>query len=186
MSLGQSVVVMGLGVSGQLHVQLAKASGAYPVIGITRSEWKRNLASKLGADLTFSGGPEGLHRVSEATGGLGADVVIETTGMVQVIADAISMCRPGGTVLLFGITTTTESALPFYQLYYKELKLVNSRAAKGEDYPASIDLVARGIVKLEPLVTHVVSLSELETAIGMLESDADQRLNIILDNVLRS
>lgn len=177
---GQSVVVMGLGVAGQLQVQLAKAWGASPVIGITRSVWKRELAEKLGADLTLPGGPEGVRRVSEATGGQGADIVIETTGIASVIADAVSMSRPGATLLLFGIMTATQAALPFYELYYKELKLVSSRAAKSEDYPASIDLVARGIVKLDPLVTHVVSLFELETAIGMLRSDMDERMKVIL------
>jgi L-iditol 2-dehydrogenase len=179
---GQSVVVMGLGVSGQMHVQLAKAFGAYPVIGITRSAWKRGLAAKLGVDLTLPGGPEGMEGVAEATNGRGADVVIETTGMAAVIADAISISRLGATLLQFGIATAAQGALPFYQLYYKELKIVCSRAAKSEDYPASIDLVARGLVKLEPLVTHVVSLSELSTAIGMLESDTDQRMKIILEN----
>ena len=179
---GQSVVVMGLGVAGQLHMQLAKAWGASPVIGITRSAWKRSLAEKLGADLTLPGGPEGLQRVSEATGGRGADLVIETTGIAPVIADAIAMARLGATLLLFGITTATQAALPFYQLYYKELMLINSRAAKSEDYPASIDLVARSVVKLAPLVTHVVPLSELETAIGMLRSDTDERMKIIVEN----
>jgi len=72
--------------------------------------------------------------------------------------------------------------LPFYQLYYKELNIVNTRAAKSEDYPASIDLVARGILKLKPLVTHVVPLRDLEKAIAMLESDEDQRMKIILKN----
>ncbi len=179
---GQSVVVMGLGVAGQLHMQLAKAWGASPVIGITRSAWKRSLAEKLGADLTLPGGPEGMRRVSEVTGGRGADLVIETTGMAPVISDAVSMSRLGATLLLFGITTATQAALPFYQLYYKELKLVNSRAAKSEDYPACIDLVARGVVKLKPLVTHVVPLSELEAAISMLKSDMDERMKIILEN----
>ncbi len=57
-----------------------------------------------------------------------------------------------------------------------------SRAAKSEDYPACIDLVARGTLKLEPLVTHVVALPDLAKAIGMLESDSDQRMKIILEN----
>jgi len=178
---GQSVVVMGLGVTGQLHVQLAKARGAHPVIGVTRSAWKRQLAEELGADMTLSSGPEAVRGVSEATEGLGADLVIDSTGMMSAIADAIAMARLGGTLLLYGITTAHEGALPFYQFYFKELAIVNSRAANGEDYPPSIDLVARGIVKLKPLVTHVVPLAELGTAIGMLESDADQRMKIILD-----
>jgi len=177
---GQSVVVVGLGVAGQIHVQLAKAWGAYPVIGITRSAYKRNLAQELGADVTLSSGPEAVRAVREATGGNGADVVIECTGVPSALADSIHMARLGGTLLLFGITSAKQAELPFYQLYYKELNIVNTRAAKGEDYPPTIDLAARGVLKLKPLVTHVIPLLDLEKAIGMLESDEDQRMKIIL------
>jgi 2-desacetyl-2-hydroxyethyl bacteriochlorophyllide A dehydrogenase len=98
---GQSVVVVGLGVTGQVHVQLAKAWGAYPVIGITRSAWKRSLAEEFGADVTLPSGTEGVRGVLEATGGRGADLVIESTGVMSAIADGISMARLGGTLLLF-------------------------------------------------------------------------------------
>jgi L-iditol 2-dehydrogenase len=180
---GQSVVVVGLGVVGQIHVQLAKAWGAYPVIGITRSEWKRNLAKQLGADVTLPSGPEALRGVLESTGGRGADIVIESTGVVQAMSDGITMARLGGTLLLFGIASAKNAALPFYQLYYKELKIMNSRAAKGEDFPDTIDLVARGVLKLKPLVTHVLPMPELKKAIEMLETDEDHRMKIILENI---
>jgi 2-desacetyl-2-hydroxyethyl bacteriochlorophyllide A dehydrogenase len=179
---GQSVVVLGLGVSGQIHVQLAKARGAYPVIGVTRSAWKRSLAEKLGADITVASGAEAERLVIEATGGRGADVVIESTGILPSLASGISMARRGGMLLPFGIITVTEGKLPFYQLYFKELTIVNARAAKSEDFPATIDLVARGMLNLQALVTHVVGLSELESAIHMLDSDADERMKIILDH----
>ncbi len=179
---GQSVLVMGLGVAGQIHIQLAKAWGAYPVIGITRSVWKRNLAEQLGADLTFSSGPEAVRSVQNATSGRGADIVIESTGIMPALADAISMARLGGTLLMFGIASAKTAQLPFYQLYYKELKIVNSRAAKPEDFPDTIDLVARGVVKLKPLVTHVLPLLELEKAMEMLETDEDQRMKVILEH----
>jgi 2-desacetyl-2-hydroxyethyl bacteriochlorophyllide A dehydrogenase len=179
---GQSVVVVGLGVAGQIHVQLAKAWGAYPVIGITRSAYKRKLAEELGADLTVPSGPEAIKAVKAATGGHGADYVIECTGIPSALADSINMARLGATLLLFGITSAKQAELPFYQLYYKELNIVNTRAAKSEDYPTTIDLAARGALKLKPLVTHVVPLLDLEKAIGMLESDEDQRMKIILEN----
>ena len=179
---GLSVVVVGLGVAGQVHVQLAKAWGAYPVIGITRSEWKRNLARELGAHITLPSGPEAIRGVLEATDGRGADLVIESTGVVPAIADSITMARLGGTLLLFGIASAKTAALPFYQLYYKELKIMNSRAAKGEDFPDTIDLVARGVVRLKPLVTHVLPLPDLKKAIEMLETDEDHRMKIILEN----
>src|SRR5688572_8071009 len=59
-SAGQSVAVIGLGVSGQLHMQLARARGAGPVIGLTRSAWKRGVAERLGADLIVSPGDGGI------------------------------------------------------------------------------------------------------------------------------
>ena len=72
--------------------------------------------------------------------------------------------------------------LPFYQFYFKELTLINARAAKSEDFPATIDLVARGTLNLQALITHVLPLSELGPALGLLESDADERMKIIIDN----
>ena len=126
---GEFVVVLGLGVTGQLHVQLAKARGA-TVIGVTRSADKRALAETLGADLTIAGGEDAVARVREATEGRGADVIVETTGVVPSLSSAIDMARSGGRLLLFGIITAKEGALPFYDLYFKELALINARVAK--------------------------------------------------------
>src|SRR5215469_15990024 len=91
--LGESVAVVGLGVSGQLHVQLAKARGAGTVIGISRSPFKNETARSLGANLTVKPGKGAIPQVLEATGGRGADVVIEATGMMAALADAIRMAR---------------------------------------------------------------------------------------------
>jgi 2-desacetyl-2-hydroxyethyl bacteriochlorophyllide A dehydrogenase len=181
-SLGESVAVLGLGVSGQLHVQLAKARGASKVIGISRSRFKNDLALQLGADVAIESGPATVARVLEETDGLGADVVIECTGVMRSIADAIRMTRFGGRVLLFGITSATSGELPFYDLYFKELTLINNRAATAQDFPVMIDLVARGAVHLEPLVTHRMALDELGAALGMVEDGAERRLKIILDH----
>ncbi len=179
---GQSVAVIGLGVSGQLHVQLAKARGAATVIGISRSAFKNELARQLGAGLTIEAGPAAVQKVVEATSGRGADVVIECTGVMPMLADAIRMARFGGRILLFGIMSAKQGELPFYDLYFKELTLINNRAATGQDFPAMIDLVARGAVRLDPLITHHMSLAELETALEMVEDGADRRLKIILDH----
>jgi len=181
-SLGESVAVIGLGVSGQLHVQLAKARGAAKVIGISRSKFKNELAKQLGADVVIESGPGTIAKVRDETEGRGADVVIECTGVMSCIADAIRMVRFGGRILLFGITSATSGALPFYDLYFKELTLINNRAATSQDFPVMIDLVDRGAVRLEPLVTHRMALDELGTALGMVEDGAERRLKIILDH----
>jgi len=181
-SRGESVAVIGLGVSGQLHVQVAKARGAGKVIGISRSRFKNDLARELGAEVAIEAGPGAVAKVLEETEGRGTDVVIESTGMMASLADAIRMARFGGRVVLFGISSATHGDLPFYDLYYKELTLINSRAATGQDFPAAIDLVNRGVLRLQPLVTHRMALDELGAALGMLEDGADRRLKIILDH----
>jgi L-iditol 2-dehydrogenase len=179
---GEYVVVLGLGVTGQLHVQLAKARGA-TVIGVTRSADKRALAETLGADMTFPGDDDAVKKVREATEGRGPDVVIETTGVVPQLASAIIMARSGGRILMYGIITATEGALPFYDLYYKELSLINARVAKSEDYPGAIGLVEGGHVRLEPLISDVMPLGELKAAIGMLGADGGaQRMKIVLEH----
>jgi 2-desacetyl-2-hydroxyethyl bacteriochlorophyllide A dehydrogenase len=179
---GESVVVMGLGVTGQLHIQLAKARGAAPVIGVSRSPLKRKLARELGADFTFEGGEELLDKVLAATTGGGADLVIECTGDLRSLASAVRAVRVGGRVLLFGITTADVGALPFYDFYFKELTIYNSRAAKGEDFPAVIDLVKRGILQLKPLVTHVFSFPDLKSAINLLDLPIENRLKVIVEH----
>ncbi len=181
-SLGESVAVIGLGVSGQLHVQLAKARGAAKVIGISRSKFKNDLAMQLGADIAIESGPGTVARVLDETEGRGADAVIECTGVMSSIADAIRMVRFGGRIQMFGITSATSGALPFYDLYFKELTLINNRAATAQDFPAMIDLVNRGVVRLEPLVTHRMALDELGAALGMVEDGGERRLKIILDH----
>jgi 2-desacetyl-2-hydroxyethyl bacteriochlorophyllide A dehydrogenase len=177
----ETVVVMGLGVTGQLHVQLAKARGAR-VIGVTRSADKRALAETLGADVTFAGGDRAVDEVRSTIDGHGADVVIETTGVLPSVAAAVNMARSGGRILLFGIITATEGALPFYDLYFKELALIGARVARTEDYPSSLSMVERGTVQLEPLVSDVMPLGELQAAIGMLGSDSGPRMKIILEH----
>jgi len=178
---GDTVAVVGLGVTGQLHVQLAKARGAR-VIGITRSAEKRAMAERLGADATIPGGEDAIQKVRELTEGRGADLTIETTGVLKQLADSVQMTRFGGKVLMFGIFTVKEGALPFYDLYFKEVSLISARVAKPEDYTASIALVERGQVRLEPLVSDVMPLGALKEAIGLLASDSGQRMKIIMEH----
>jgi len=183
-SPGESVIVQGLGVTGLLHIQLARTHGAYPVIGITRSPWKRDLALKLGADFVFTPDDDILENVRQVTEGRGADLVIESVGSLPIFAQAIELVRIGGRILLFGIYTDTEGKLPFYDLYYKEIQIVNSRVAKPEDFPGCIDFVERGVVKLDPLISHTLPLAEIDQALDMLATGAgdSRRMKIILKN----
>ena len=176
-----SVLVLGLGVSGLLHLQLAKARGAHPTIGVTRSESKRALATSLGADLVLDPSDPALKvQVAEVTRGQGPDLVIECVGKTETLAQAIDLVRVGGRIIVFGTITEDAGELPFYQLYYKEISLANPRAAKPEDFPASIGLVASGTIEFDPLVTHTFPLESAEEAIAATGESGS--LKVILDS----
>lgn len=180
---GEAVLVFGLGVTGLIHVQLAKAHGAYPVIGVTRSAWKRELAEQLGADFTFAPGDGLKQNILDVTGDKGGpDLIIESVGQLPLLAQAIDLVRLGGRILPFGIYTAKQAELPFYDLYFKEIQVINARVAKPEDYPASVDFVSRGIVDLKPLVTHRIALDEMGKALDMLDAGDSSCIKIILDH----
>lgn len=169
---GSSVVVLGLGVTGLLHLQLAKMAGAWPVVGATRNERKLELARRLGADRTVpletgldTGG------IGEAIDG-GADLVIECAGTVSMLAAAVRIARVGGRVLAYGTIPERSGDFPFYDLYYKEIALTGARSANPEDFPAAIDAVRSGRIELEPLVTRHIGLDALAEALASPESSA--------------
>lgn len=158
---GESVAIVGLGVGGLLHLQLAKLRGAWPVVCLTRSERKLQLARDLGADVTIRATDgTAVEQVREATGG-GADVSIECAGTIATLGRAVELTRSGGRILAFGTIAQTRGPFPFYELYHKELAITNARAARGEDFPVAIHAAASGHVQLAPLVTHQVPLASV-------------------------
>lgn len=162
--LGERVVVVGLGVTGLLHVQLARLRGAGTVIGVTRSEAKLALAGELGADVLVRADGSETDEVRAALPG-GADLVIECVGTVAGLARSIEVVRHGGRILHYGTITEAAGELAFYDLYHKELSILAARAARPEDFPDSIALVAAGDVALAPLVSDRFPLDRADEAI---------------------
>lgn len=171
---GQVVAVVGLGVAGQIMVQLLRARGV-DVVGITRSEWKRDLAAAHGAVATAA--PDDAEAVlAELTDGRGADLVVEAAGTERTLARSIELAGIGGEVLLFGTLTGGNEGLPYYQLYFKELTIHNPRAALPGDYVEGIDLVASGRLDLAPIVTHQLTLEDAAEAFDLVHDPASLKV----------
>jgi L-iditol 2-dehydrogenase len=167
---GTPVVVIGMGVTGLLHLQLAKRAGAAPIVCTTRSDQKLRLAAELGADVTVAADAlDAEEQIVEATGG-GADLVIECFGSVATLATAVHVARIGGRILSYGTISHTDGDFPYYQLYYKELVVSHPRSANAEDFPLAIDAVTGGHLRLAPLVSERFPLTAVRDAI-----DAGQR-----------
>ncbi len=159
---GQVAVVIGLGVAGLLQLQLLRARGIERVIGITRSPDKRKLAEDFGAWATAH--PDDAPAlVAERTGGAGPSLIIESAGAPAALKQAIELAGLRSTLLLFGINSAADD-LPLYQLYFKELAVINARAARSRDYARSVDLAASGRLDLAPLWTASFPLDQAERA----------------------
>ena len=126
---GKTAAVIGLGVAGQLIAQLLVLQGI-SVVGITRSEWKRDLALRLGASRVAA--PEDAADVlREVTSDSGPDIVVEAVGTERTLSEAIELVGVGGEIVVFGTVTRGGSGLPYYQLYHKELTLHNRHPPGG-------------------------------------------------------
>lgn len=162
--LGQSGLVVGLGATGLLHVRLLAARGVMPVIGVSRSEVKRQLAAEFGATVTALP-EEALDVVRDVTGGAGVDIAIEAVGRRDALVQAMTAAGPGGTVLIFGMITPAADGLPAYDWYLKELTL-NTRAARPRDYTSAIAAIRDGVVRPGSLITSTYPLDDTAAALA--------------------
>lgn len=175
---GQTAVVIGLGVSGLLHLQLLRARGVDTVIGVTRSQAKRRLATELGA-VAVAAPDEAERVVEEVTGGRGVDVAVECVGRAETLRQAMLCAGLGATVLAFGTTSPAADEMPTYEWYYRELAIINSRAARSRDYYSAISLAASGAVRLSTLLSARFDLADARSAFAAC-NDSGQ-LKVVLE-----
>jgi 2-desacetyl-2-hydroxyethyl bacteriochlorophyllide A dehydrogenase len=178
---GDAVVVLGQGATGLLHTRLAKLAGASPLVAISRSGWKRDLARGMGADTTVDPSERDIvSEVLDLTNGRGADVVIDTAGDPDLLRPAMDMLRPGGTLLLYAISHEPVPEFTTFPMYYKELTLVGSRALVPADFEPAIRLVAAGAVTLDGFITGTYPLHQAAAAFSAYEHAPERVLRLLI------
>ncbi len=178
---GEAVVVLGQGAAGLLHTQLARLAGARPVIAISRSGWKLDLARRMKADRVVDASrQDAVAEVLDATAGRGAAVVIDAAGDPGLIAPAMDMLSPGGRLLVYGISHQPVPDFTTFPLYFKELTLVGSRALTPGDVEPAIQLVASGAIDVEGFVTATYPLSRVAAAFDDYERSPDAILRLVI------
>lgn len=156
--LGDSAVVVGAGMIGLLAVQAVKAAGATRVIAVDLNEKRLAVARSLGATDTLIAGKDTPEKIREMTSGAGADIAMEVVGATPTIHTAIESVRKGGCVTLVG-NVSPQIDLPLQSVVTREIRLQGTCGCNGE-YPQCIDLMARGVIRVGPLITSTIGLSE--------------------------
>ena len=177
---GQTVLVIGSGTAGLLHVQLARARGAGRVIASDINESRLRVARRLGADAAVPAAdlPDGLLAANE---GRLADVVVVCTGAVPALRQAVRSVDRGGTVLFFAPAPEgVEVAIPLFEFWRDEVTVATSYAAGSEDIAEAIELLRARRVRVEEMITHRLSLAEAGLGFELVAS-GQEAIKVIID-----
>ncbi len=139
---GKTVAVVGDGAVGLLAVLAAKQLGAERIIAMSRHESRQQLAREFGAtDVVAERGEEGVARIKELTGGLGAHSVVEAVGTQESMLQAIRATRPGGHVGFVGVLH--DVSIPGEEFFFSHVHLHGGPAPVRRFLPELIDLILR-------------------------------------------
>jgi L-iditol 2-dehydrogenase len=156
--LGDRAVVVGSGMIGLLTMQAARAAGCSRIIAVDVDETRLKLALANGATDTVSPKAGAVEQILDLTGGRGADVALECVGATEPIKTAIASVRKGGAVTLVGNVSPTIE-LPLQSVVSRQIRVQGSCASSGE-YPVCIDLMSRGTIQVDALISAVAPLEE--------------------------
>src|SRR3954447_4381689 len=178
---GDTVVVIGLGPVGVFALQCAQLFGPSRILAVDVVPDRLARAAELGAEPIDATDGDAVAKVYEATGGRGAEAVIEAVGADQTVTDAIMCAAPGGTISVIGVNLNLAFPLPSPVLLFKRLTFRMTLASIPTTWGALFPLVETGKLKPEEVFTHRLGLSEAAEGYRVFNAREDGVLKVLLD-----
>ena len=176
---GSSVVVIGCGGVGLNVVQGAVIAGAARIIAVDVSRSKLDMAQQMGATHVIDAARENvIERVRELTDGNGSDYAFEVVGSARTVTQAIEATHKGGTAVMIGLTPKGTQIAFDAELIRPQRTLMYSSfgsARQAADFPMLVDLYVSGKLKIDPLISKMVPLQDINAALHDLESGKGAR-----------
>ena len=180
MEAGKSVLVIGSGLSGLLHIKLARALGAGRIIATDISGYRLDAAKRFGADLTLKATDDVPGGVRDFLG-RGADVVILCAAGDGAITQGLKSVDRAGTVLFFALKEPGQTyPLPVFDLWRDNVTIVNSYASPPQDTQAALDMMETKRVEVVDMITHRLSLDEAQLGFR-LTAEAKDSMKVIIE-----
>ena len=177
--INDSAVVVGCGMIGLFVIQALRINGCGRIIAVDLDRSRLDMALKLGADFAIkSDEAEAIEKVMNLTHGRGADMAFEVVGIMPTVNLAIHAVRKGGKVGLVG-NLSSKVELPLQTVVTRQLTLYGSCASAGE-YPACLDMIASGRVKVDEMMSAVVPLSEAASWFDRLHKGEPGLMKVIV------
>jgi len=181
MQAGKSVLILGSGIAGMLHIKLARALGAGRIAATDISDFRLKAASKFGADAVINAREDVPARLRELNSGYLADIVIVCTGAIEAISQAFRSVERGGTILFFAPTNEGATIpLPVNDVFWRrDVTLTTTYASSPADYATALELIKAKRVTVSDMITHRLGLDE--TGLGFkLVAQAQDSLKVII------
>ncbi len=178
---GDTLLVIGLGVMGILHLMIAREFGAGKIIGADRVPFRLNRALELGADEVVDITKEDIESaVYRLTNGKGAEIVIVGPNSVNAMKQGINCVSPGGTVVFFTPSRPEERLVldPNF-IYFRDINIVTSYSCGPNDTVMALDLIEKGVVRAESVVTHKFSINDTPVAYDIV-AQAGESLKVVI------
>ncbi len=177
--LGDTALVVGTGMIGLMALQALRAAGCGRIIGVDLSPSRLELARQLGADETINPKEvDVVQYIMKATDGRGIDVAVEAVGAEATVAAAVGSVRKGGSVALIG-NLAPQFEVAVQTVVTRQLTLLGSYASAGE-YPRCLEMIARGSLDVDPLISAVAPLTEGPGWFKRLYDAEDGLMKVIL------
>ncbi len=178
---GRRVLVIGSGISGLLHIQLARAAGAARVVAVDISQARVDAALQFGADAAVVAGPDLAEKLLEANDGRLFELVIVATGAVPALQQGFRSVERGGTILFFAPSDPGALVeMPFNELWRKEVTITTSYAGSPRDMNAAIELITGRRINVNDMITHRLPLEMTSEGFGLVSRAADS-IKVIIE-----
>ncbi len=178
---GDTVLVIGAGPMGLMHLKMARHHGARVLIADLLDS-RLELAGQMGADVVINSGQEDLAaRVKELTDGRGADAVIISLGIPQVIEESLKLTAKGGVCNIFGGPPPCEIKLDPRWLHYLEITLTGTFASTPQLFADSLELIRSGDITVSDLLSHRFTLDTFLDAVEKAKNQEMVRGVVVFD-----
>lgn len=178
---GHTVLVLGSGISGLLHIKLAKALGAKNVIATDISEYRAGAAKRAGADHIILATENVPEKLKEFNNNKLADIVIVSTGALPALKQSLESVERGGNILFFAPTNPGEELpIKVEDLWKNGVNIFTSYAATKKELKQALDYLKTGKIEVENMITHRLPLKDTERGFKMVSGLGEDSIKVII------
>jgi L-iditol 2-dehydrogenase len=176
-----TVLVIGSGIAGLLHVQLAKAKGVNKIVAADINPYRLEMARKFGAQHVLNAKEPLAEKLKEVNGGCLADKVVVCTGAIQAALTALECVDKGGLILFFAVPEpTVKIPVPMTDFWRNEITLKTSYGAAPNDLEEALAILAQKKLNTRDMVTHRLSLKQAAEGFRLM-AEAGASLKVIIE-----